>query len=89
MLSQTDSRYTCLMSGSGHSGMEALIANLLEPGETIVVGNHGIWGERVIDIADRYGGNPSVSSVYACGWWMSYVLLHAVVPSKPTQQSKV
>ena len=45
-----------LVSGSGHSGMEAVIANLLEPGETIVVGNHGIWGERVIDMAERYGG---------------------------------
>lgn len=36
--------------------MEAVIANLLEPGETIVVGNHGIWGERVIDLSQRYGG---------------------------------
>ena len=53
---QTKSKYTCLMSGSGHSGMEALITNLLEPGETIVVGNHGIWGERVLDIAERFGG---------------------------------
>ena len=44
------------MSGSGHAGMEAVIANLLEPGETIVVGNHGIWGERVIDLSQRYGG---------------------------------
>lgn len=52
---QTDSPYTTLMSGSGHAGMEAVIANLLEPGETIVVGNHGIWGERVIDLSQRYG----------------------------------
>ena len=34
---QTDSKYTCLISGPGHAGMEASIANLLEPGETIVV----------------------------------------------------
>ena len=26
---------------AGHAGMEALIANLIEPGETIVVGNNG------------------------------------------------
>ena len=55
-LFQTDSKYVLLVSGSGHSGMEAVIANLLEPGETIVVSNHGIWGERVIDMAERYGG---------------------------------
>lgn len=57
---QTDSPYTLLASGSGHAGMEALVANLLEPGETIVVGNHGIWGERVIDMAERYGGASQV-----------------------------
>jgi len=52
---QTDSKYTLLVSGSGHAGMEAVVANMLEAGETIVVGNHGIWGERVIDMSDRYG----------------------------------
>lgn len=39
-----------------HAGMEAAIANMLEPGETIVVGNNGIWGQRVTDLAARYGG---------------------------------
>ena len=29
---------------------------MLEPGETIVVGNNGIWGQRVCEIAERYGG---------------------------------
>lgn len=38
------------------AGMEAAIANMLEPGETIVVGNNGIWGQRVADLAARYGG---------------------------------
>lgn len=36
--------------------MEAAIANLLEPGEKIIVGNKGIWGQRVADLAARYGG---------------------------------
>lgn len=52
---QTDSKYTLLVSGSGHSGMESCIANLLEPGEKIIVGNNGIWGSRVVDMAGRYG----------------------------------
>lgn len=42
-LFQTDSKYTLCASGTGHAGMEMAIANLLEPGETIVVGNNGIW----------------------------------------------
>lgn len=52
---QTDSPYTLCVSGTGHAGMEAAIANLLEPGETIVVGNIGIWGTRVCDMAERFG----------------------------------
>jgi hypothetical protein len=40
----------------GHAGMEAAIANLLEPGQKVVVGNKGIWGARVADLCSRYGG---------------------------------
>ena len=54
---QTDSKYTLMVSGTGHAGMEAAIANLLEPGEKIIVGNAGIWGERVADLSARYAGN--------------------------------
>ncbi|CAL8465427.1 g4963 [Coccomyxa elongata] len=56
-LFQTASKHVLLISGTGHAGMEAAIANMLEPGETIVVGNNGIWGQRVCDLAARYGGN--------------------------------
>lgn len=53
-LFQTESPYTLCVSGTGHAGMEAVIANLLEPGEKIVVANNGIWGERVSDMAGRF-----------------------------------
>ena len=53
---QTDSKHVLMVSGTGHAGMEACIANLLEPGETIVVGNNGIWGSRVCDLSERYQG---------------------------------
>ena len=36
--------------------MEACITNLLEPGETIIIGDKGIWGERAADMAGRFGG---------------------------------
>jgi alanine-glyoxylate transaminase/serine-glyoxylate transaminase/serine-pyruvate transaminase len=55
---QTKSPYTLMISGTGHAGMEAAIANLLEPGEKIIVGVNGIWGERVSDLAERYQGQP-------------------------------
>ncbi|GBF98320.1 alanine-glyoxylate transaminase [Raphidocelis subcapitata] len=53
-LFQTSSPYTLCISGTGHAGMEAVIANLLEPGDKILVGNNGIWGERVSDMAARF-----------------------------------
>lgn len=53
-LFQTDSPYTLCISGTGHAGMEAVIANLIEPGDKIVVANNGIWGERVSDMAERF-----------------------------------
>jgi hypothetical protein len=42
-LFQTDSKYVLCVSGTGHAGMECAIANLTEPGDTVVVGNKGIW----------------------------------------------
>ncbi len=91
---QTSSKYTLLISGTGHAGMlnpiiparsspaqprlpsthlcsharfplqplmlragmEACITNLLEPGETILIGDKGIWGARAADMAGRFGG---------------------------------
>lgn len=44
------------------AGMEACIANLVEPGDTVVVGNNGIWGARVVDMAGRFGGEY----IYRC-----------------------
>ena len=54
-----------------YAGMEATIANLVEPGETVVVGNKGIWGARVVDMAGRFGGahpliHPVVSLQVIC-----------------------
>jgi hypothetical protein len=51
-------------SGRGNAGMEAVIANLLEPGDKIVVGNSGIWGHRVADMASRFQGDPSGSVTF-------------------------
>lgn len=53
---QLDKSMTLQVSGTGHAGMEAAIANCIEPGETIVVANAGIWGQRVCDLSKRYGG---------------------------------
>ncbi|KAK9903304.1 hypothetical protein WJX75_002360 [Coccomyxa subellipsoidea] len=83
-LFQTSSKYVLLISGTGHAGMEAAIANMLEPGETIVVGNNGIWGARVTDLAARYGGNVVSLDTEAGGTLSLKDIQAALEQHKPT-----
>ena len=53
---QTDSRYVLAVSGTGHAAMEAAVANFVEPGDVVLVGVNGIWGERMCDLVERYAG---------------------------------
>jgi alanine-glyoxylate transaminase / serine-glyoxylate transaminase / serine-pyruvate transaminase len=43
------------LQSTGTSGMEAGLANLVEPGDTVVVGASGYFGRRMIEIARRCG----------------------------------
>ena len=48
--------HACIpLPGPGTSGMEAAIANLLEPGDTAVVAINGVFGTRMADMAERQG----------------------------------
>ena len=52
---QTDNRLTIPISGTGSAAMEAAIANVVEPGDTLLVANNGYFGDRLVDMAGRYG----------------------------------
>ena len=43
------------LQATGTSGMEAGLANLVEPGETVIVGSSGYFGTRIAEIARRCG----------------------------------
>lgn len=45
------------LPGTGGSGMEAAFANLVEPGDTVVIAVNGFFGERMATIAERCGAN--------------------------------
>lgn len=53
---QTSSRLAIPVSGTGSAGMEAALVNFIEPGDTVVVGVNGLFGERMGDIVARAGG---------------------------------
>jgi alanine-glyoxylate transaminase/serine-glyoxylate transaminase/serine-pyruvate transaminase len=52
---QTKNELTLPISGTGSAGMESTVANLLEPGDSILVCVNGYFGERLCDMASRYG----------------------------------
>ncbi|UTV30791.1 pyridoxal-phosphate-dependent aminotransferase family protein [Photobacterium atrarenae] len=56
-LFQTRNALTIPLSGPGSAGMEACVANLIEPGEKVVVCINGAFGQRIADSARKIGGN--------------------------------
>jgi len=54
-LFQTKNELTLPISGTGSSGMEASFINFLEPGDIAIIGVNGIFGERMVNIAQRCG----------------------------------
>src|SRR5215475_3359859 len=43
------------VSGTGSAGMEFCCVNLIEPGDEIVIGVNGVFGGRMVDVAERCG----------------------------------
>jgi len=57
---RTDNRLTYAVSGTGSAGMETAVVNLVEPGETVIVGVNGVFGGRIADTARRAGAEVVV-----------------------------
>ncbi len=62
---RTGYEVTLALSGTGTSGMQASLANTIEPGDSVVVGTIGYFGERLVEMAERLGAR--VTRVSA-GW---------------------
>ncbi len=57
---KTQNHHTIPMSGTGTAGLEAILLNLLEPGDEVVVGVIGYFGQRLADMARRAGARVRV-----------------------------
>jgi alanine-glyoxylate transaminase/serine-glyoxylate transaminase/serine-pyruvate transaminase len=53
---QTTNDLTLALPGTGSAGMEAALANLIEPGDPVLVVVMGFFGERMCEMVSRYGG---------------------------------
>ncbi len=54
---KTDNALTLPISGTGSAGMEACFVNLVEPGDTAIIGVNGVFGERMCEVARRAGAS--------------------------------
>ncbi len=51
----TSNDLTLPISGTGSAGMEAAFVNFVRPGDPVVVGVNGVFGERMCEVASRHG----------------------------------
>ena len=51
----TKNEMTFPVSGTGSAGMEFCFVNLIEPGDEVIVGVNGVFGGRMVDVAERCG----------------------------------
>ncbi|MEL6302058.1 MAG: alanine--glyoxylate aminotransferase family protein [Pseudomonadota bacterium] len=53
----TENPVTFVLSAPGSIGMEASFVNVVEPGETVIIGINGVFGNRMKSICERIGAN--------------------------------
>jgi alanine-glyoxylate transaminase/serine-glyoxylate transaminase/serine-pyruvate transaminase len=53
---RTDNEWTIPVSGTGSAAMEAAFANLVRPGDTVLVPTNGYFGGRMAEMTRRAGG---------------------------------
>ena len=54
---QTENRTAFPVSATGSGGMDAMVANLVAPGDRVICGVHGLFGERMADALGRQGAD--------------------------------
>ena len=82
---RTENRRSFPVSGSSRAGLEAVLASVIEPGDRVVVGNYGRFGDLFREIARRYGAD--VTSVDA--EWGAIVEPERIVAELRTRRTKV
>ncbi|MGM0669480.1 MAG: pyridoxal-phosphate-dependent aminotransferase family protein [Gemmatimonadota bacterium] len=55
-LFQTQNEFAITLPSSGMGAMEAAVCNVVEPGDEIIIGIHGFFGQRMAQIVERHGG---------------------------------
>jgi alanine-glyoxylate transaminase/serine-glyoxylate transaminase/serine-pyruvate transaminase len=57
----TENELTMPMSGTGSLGMETCVVNVVEPGDRVLVGVHGVFGQRLAEVCRRAGAQVTLA----------------------------
>lgn len=60
---QTRNELTFAVSGTGSAGMETCVVNLIEPGDPMLVCINGVFGKRMMDVAERCRADVSTIEI--------------------------
>jgi alanine-glyoxylate transaminase/serine-glyoxylate transaminase/serine-pyruvate transaminase len=72
---RTDNEMTLAASGTGSAGAQMLMDNLVEPGDTCLIGVNGVFGGRLTDKAQRAGGDVTNLTT---DWGTAFDLDHVI-----------
>src|SRR6185503_778220 len=80
----THNHHTLPISATGSAGLETIMANLLEPGDSAVIGVVGYFGQRLAEMARRAGADVRVVEVGA-GEILDPAQIDAALEERPTK----
>ena len=80
----TTSALSFPVSGTGSAGMEACLANAVEPGDRVVIAQNGVFGGRMADMVERLGGDL-VRVEVPFGQAIDPERVRAAIANKPTK----
>src|SRR3954467_9657036 len=80
---RTKNEMTLAVSGTGSAGMETLFANLVEPGDKVLVCVNGVFGGRMVDVAQRCGAVGAQIGHRGGGAFEQEQVIEAIGRAKP------
>jgi alanine-glyoxylate transaminase/serine-glyoxylate transaminase/serine-pyruvate transaminase len=80
----TTNALTLPIAGTGTAGMEAVVANLVARSDRVVVGVHGVFGQRFAEAVRRRGGDVVVVAA-EFGRPLDYTDMAAAIAAGPTR----
>lgn len=78
-----DTYYSVIVSGSGTSANETVLSSLFREGESVLLIRNGMFGERLLEIIDKYG-IPKVDVAFPWGTYPDLGVIEKAMAANPS-----